>query len=429
MSYKAKVISAKDIIKHPNADNLNILRYNGEQFVVGKDIKVGDTVILFPSDGQLSHNFCSANNLYRHAELNVDKLKTGFFEDGRRVRAQPFRGQKSYGFVCTPESLKYLGNVVLNVGDEFDTLNGELVCEKYYTEKTRNAMLKNQQKKIKEIEYTMKEHIDTEQWAYAKPSELPEQSMVIITEKIHGTSARTSFTKVIHKNLNFLSKIKSWFQGNGFVNEYSNYEYVSGTRHTVVNNRLDVTTVGQADYYRWEYHNKIAPQLHKGETVYYEIVGWDSVGGTIMERQDLSKIKDKSLLNPNWNKSMTYSYGLPENQNDVYVYRITMTSDDGTITELSWYQVEQRCRELGLKTVPVLRRWSEENIVIIETVVEDYVDNRSSTLDGRHLMEGVVIRIENSSGMKVYKSKNFTFKILEGILKENNEYIDNEEIN
>jgi hypothetical protein len=70
VSYKAKVIQANDIIQHPNADRLQILRYNGEQFVVGKDVSIGDVVVLFPTDGQLSSQFCFANNLHRHAELN-----------------------------------------------------------------------------------------------------------------------------------------------------------------------------------------------------------------------------------------------------------------------------------------------------------------------------------------------------------------------
>ena len=99
MAYKAKVIVANDIIQHPNADNLNLLRYGGVQFVVSKSLTQGMLVVLFPEDGQLSHNFCKANNLYRDSSKNKNPLKTGFFEDSRRVRAQPFRGQKSYGFV------------------------------------------------------------------------------------------------------------------------------------------------------------------------------------------------------------------------------------------------------------------------------------------------------------------------------------------
>lgn len=426
MTYKAKVIVANDIIQHPNADNLNLLRYGGVQFVVSKSLTQGVLVVLFPEDGQLSHNFCKANNLYRDSSKNKDPLKSGFFEDSRRVRAQPFRGQKSYGFVADVSYFDYLGNVSLNAGDEFDTLNGETVCQKYYTPKTLRAMNNNAQKKVKNIEYSMAEHIETDKWSYTKPSQIP-LSLVIVSEKVHGTSARTSRTKVTHRNPHLWQKIVSSIFKKDFVLE--NYEFVTGTRRTIVNNRADITTEGQQDHYRWEWHNKIAPQLHVGETVYYEIVGWDSFGGTIMERQDLSKLKKTDFVKPEWKNPMIYSYGLPEGQNDVYVYRITQTSDDGTVTELPWFAVESRVKELGLKTVPVMKLFLTKDVSDIQGVIDSYVTNQSSVLDARHLMEGVCIRIENVDGMKVYKEKNYAFGVLEGYLKEKDDYVDTEEAN
>ncbi len=425
MSYKAKVIIANDITNHPNAERLQILRYGGEQFVIGKDISIGDMVILFPSDGQLSPDFCCYNNLYRDSEKNSDPSKKGFFEDTRRVRAQPFRGEKSYGFVCTPNSLSYLGEISLSAGDEFDTLMGELVCSKYYTEKTLRAMKANQAKKVRDVEYSMLEHIDTDKWSYHKPEELSEKSLVIFTEKVHGTSARTSYTKVTRRESGFFAWLLSMF---GKPTETTEYEYVTGTRRTIVNNRLDVITEGEQDYYRWEWHNQIAPQLHKGETIYYEIVGYDSHGGTIMEKQDLNKLKSLPVEDT-WRNPMIYSYGLPEGQNDVYVYRITRTSDDGLVTELSWFQVEQRCRELGLKTVPVLYRGFFVDVEPIDAVLKKSLVDSSSGLDERHLMEGVCIRIENSNGVQIFKEKNYLFGVLEGYLKEDSNFVDTEESN
>lgn len=427
MSYQAVVIVANDIIKHPNADRLNVLRYNGEQFVIGKDISIGQIVVLFPTDGQLSPEFCSENNLYRDASKNKDKTKTGFFENEGRIRAQPFRGVKSSGFLATEEMFKYLGKVSLSAGDSFDELNGKKICNKYYTKKTLEAMRKNHFKKEKSVVYALKEHIDTEKWAYTKPVSIP-NSLVIVTEKIHGTSARTGIVSVTRKALTFFEKLKALLKFEKF--EKKTYEAVSGTRRTIVNDRLDVTTDGQTDFYRWKWHNQISSQLHKGETVYYEIVGFDSNGGTIMEIQNLSGLKDaKDRVLASWKNPMRYTYGLPDGQNDVYVYRITRALEDGTVTELSWFQLEQRCRELGLKTVPVLDIFSTDDVELVECCVEKYMTDSSSTLDTRHMMEGIVIRIENPEGTSFYKSKNWLFGILEGYLKENSDYVDNEEIN
>ena len=422
MTYKAYVITASDILPHPNADNLNLLRYNGVQFVVSKNLTPGTTVVLFPEDGQLSHEFCCENNLYRDASLNKVVLKKGFFDENRRVRAQPFRGQKSYGFVADLSMFEYLGKLSLSVGDEFDSLNGKKVCEKYYTPETLRRMNSVQGKKQKNIEYTLKEHYETEKYSY-NPPVVPEPSLLVVTEKVHGTSQRTGNVKVIRRMTGFLKFLYGLFG----KSEQVSYELVTGTRRTIVNGRADVTTEGQQDYYRWEIHNKIAPLLHSGESIYYEIVGYDSNGGTIMEKQTLSKIQDKSKLNPTWRNPMIYSYGLPEGERDIYVYRITRTSEDGTETELPWFQVEQRSRELGLKTVPILHKGLVNSFDDVDKVVKSLVTDSSSTLDERHLMEGICIRIESSQGISVLKEKNYLFGVLEGYLKENKDYVDVEE--
>lgn len=423
MTYTAKVIVANDIVPHPNADNLNLLRYNGTQFVVSKNMTPGTVVVLFPEDGQLSEEFCKENNLFRDASLNKDNLKTGFFEQSRRVRAQPFRKEKSYGFVAELSMFAYLGKVTLSPGDEFDTLNGKLICQKYYTPATLRKMKGNMAKKEREVVYDLKEHFETEKFSYHPPA-ISEPTHVVITEKVHGTSARTGYVTVTRK-LKGIWRILGFFTGK---KETVSWEHVSGTRRTIVNGRADITTEGQQDHYRWESHNTIAPLLHKGETVYYEIVGYDSLGGTIMERQDTKKIQDKSKVKPEWRNPMIYSYGVPEGERDIYVYRITMQTPDREI-ELSWKQVVQRCRELGLKPVPVLQEFTTDSLEQLKRIVLGYMTDCSSTLDERHLMEGIVIRLEDSEGIRLLKEKSFLFKVLEGYLKESVDYIDTEESN
>jgi hypothetical protein len=423
MTYLAKVIIANDIIPHPNADNLSLLRYNGTQFIVSKNLTPGTIVVLFPEDGQLSEEFCRENNLFRNASLNRDKLKAGFFEESRRVRAQLFRKEKSYGFVAELSMFAYLGKVTLSPGDEFDTLNGKLVCQKYYTPATLRKMKGNTIKKEREVVYDLKEHFETKKFSYYPPA-ISEPTNVVITEKVHGTSARTGYVKVTRK-LKGIRWLIGLFNGK---KENVSWEHVSGTRRTIVNWRADVTTEGQRDYYRWEAHNAIAPLLRKGETVYYEIVGYDSLGGTIMERQDIGKIRDKSKVNPEWRNPMVYSYGVPERERDIYIYRITMQTADMEI-EFSWKQVVQRCRELGLKPVPILQEFTTDSLEQLQRIVAGYMTDGSSTLDRRHLMEGIVIRLEDSKGVRVLKEKNYMFGILEGYLKEKDSYVDEEEAN
>src|SRR6185503_2819364 len=44
--------------------------------------------------------------------------------------------------------------------------------------------------------------------------------------------------------------------------------------------------------------------------------------------------------------------GVLHPQNKVFVYRITMTSPDGHVTELQWNQVKERSIQLGVEHVP-----------------------------------------------------------------------------
>jgi hypothetical protein len=62
----------------------------------------------------------------------------------------------------------------------------------------------------------------------------------------------------------------------------------------------------------------------------------------------------------------------------------------------------------------------------LRVLVESLTDG-SSTLDQKHIREGVVVRQEQYPVVYAMKSKSFVFKILEGIAKDNSDYIDLEE--
>jgi hypothetical protein len=51
-----------------------------------------------------------------------------------------------------------------------------------------------------------------------------------------------------------------------------------------------------------------------------------------------------------------------------------------------------------------------------------------STIDMTHIREGIVLRIENKDGVDFLKEKSFEFKLLEGIIKDDSNYVDLEEV-
>lgn len=131
VNYAAEVIEVKSINVLQGLDNLVGITAGGQQALVPKTTRVGDVLVVFPAESRLSHEFASANNLYRHSELNADPLQTGYLEDNRRVRAIRLRGEKSTALALTLDSLSGFADEPPAVGTIFDTIDGVVISEKY----------------------------------------------------------------------------------------------------------------------------------------------------------------------------------------------------------------------------------------------------------------------------------------------------------
>lgn len=405
--YKA-IISQITVRPHPNADKIQLGTCFGHQVVVGLDTKSGDVGIFFPPDGQISLEYAEANKLL--------KKDGGYFDDNRRVRAQKFRQEKSEGLWMPLSSLAYVGSFDVTVGTMLDTLNGHAICNKYETKRTRVAGSKNRNKVAVHNMY-FKKHIDTEQFRFFKDS-IPDNSYIIITEKLHGTSGR--YGHVLSE------QPRKWWQKLLRIEPKLEYSYLLGSRNVILNSK--VTPYTGESYYgneQFRYDSVQGITLHKGETIYYELVGDCAVDKSIMPPQP---IKDKELK-AKYGEFMKYKYSLPPGATELFVYRITMVNEEGVVTELSWQQVKQRCHELGLLYVPELLqfgRGSKRSKDSLVNTVENYTEG-SSTLDPTHIREGVVVRVESEKGTSWYKNKSFTFGVLEGYIKDDDNYVDTEE--
>lgn len=187
--YKAIVTRLKNVRPHSNADRVQLATCHGNQVVTGLDNKENDMGVYFPSDGQLSHEFCYANNLYRDSLLNSDpKEKPGMFDNNRRVRAQRFRGEISDGFWVPISNFSFLKiKLDLEEGTEFDVLNGVPICSKYVNPATEKAARENQGKKTKRAKSSVmfKEHFDTGHFGKSL-HEFEKGQHIVITEKLHG---------------------------------------------------------------------------------------------------------------------------------------------------------------------------------------------------------------------------------------------------
>jgi hypothetical protein len=427
MSYSGFITLIKEIRKHPNADRLFLTSCFGNQCIIDGNYKIGDIVIYFPTDGRLSEEFCEVNNLIGHTDPATGIKSGGYFDSRRKVSTLKLRKEVSDGFVIPIESLSYTGvNLkTLKEGMMITEVNSHKICEKYITVATRSQG-QNQGKKNKKglketIQYpNFHEHKDTENICY-NYNQLKKGDVLIISCKMHGTSFRVSYTeeKKFTKLTNFINNIFK----KELIKPKISWKYIAGTRRVVIKNKDKYKGFYNNEDFREKAHNQIIGKLNKGETVYGEIVGYVSENTTIMPSVSNKKM-DKEFIKQ-YGEETIFSYGCLPGQSEIYIYRMSITNSEGYEVDYTWETIKRRCEEMNIKTVIELDKFMYDgNEEELKKKIEILADGKDPI--GNHIREGCVIRI-NDCKWKVYKSKNTNFKIIEGIIKDNEQVIDIEE--
>lgn len=473
MAYTAFITRIKNLRRVPNADRLQMGECFGNTVIVSLEYEDNQLGIYFPSDGQISTEFAEVNNLLRKKDDAGNNIGGYMDPDKRNVTAIKLRGEKSDGLFLPLKSLEAFGDITtLREGDRIDNFNGHEICCKYVPRRNvrhGHACNGNKTRKKKVIIAPLfTEHADTEQLAYNLAAFKPGDE-IEITLKMHGTSQRTAHLPVFKGY-----KRTIWdklFRREGAP--IYNWGYVSGTRRTVLEN-FEGGYYGSNEFR--EAHSKFFEgKLWKGEEVYYEVVGFTHTGAPIMSTADNKKLNDKEFIKQ-YGKTTTFSYGCepdgqkecdmklsrgtivigdatstvndvkvyePAPQSDIYVYRMTMTNEDGDVVEYTPDFMRYRCEQMGVKTVPVFYkgRVEDKNALAtdrgdmeiyddvgeyVKALAEKYYDG-PDPIGKTHVREGIVVRILNRPKFCAYKHKNWSFKALEGIVKVEAEAPDMEE--
>lgn len=429
MAYNAIVGKIK-LCEHPNADRLLLGTICGEQVIVGKDTDESGLFVFFPTDGQLSQAFAAANDLVSYTDPATGEKRGGYFGKNRRVQTQRLRGEVSDGFVCSFEHLAKAGVAQTTIdalaeGDTFTELDNIEICRKYVTPATQRAQGKSGTAKAKKKNPRFPEHYDTKQFRH-EAQNIPDGAIVWITEKLHGTSARYSFVQ------EETTLKRQWWEVLLFrkTRTILQYAHLSGTRRVILSDvRKDVNGGFYGNHaFRLDFMDNVRALLHKGEIVYGEIVGFSSMGKSIMPSVSTESLRDKKFKKQ-YGSTMTYKYGCPEGGHRFYVYRIVMVNEDGHLTDLPWQNVQHRAQELGLETVPTFEGpilFKKNNLENFTKLVQESAIG-PSVLDSSHIREGVCVRVEAPARTYNIKEKSTEFKILEGIIKDDANYIDTEE--
>ena len=447
--YNAYVTRIKNLRKHPNADRLQLGECFGNTVCVSLEYADNQLGLYLPCDGQLSVEFAEVNNLLRKKDDAGNSIGGYMDPNKRNVTAIRLRGEKSDGLFLPLTCLETFGDVsTLKEGDVINTFNGHEICCKYIPRRNhRQGHVSDgnrTRKKKVDVAPLFAEHADTEQLAYNLGAFKPGDE-IEITLKMHGTSQRTGYLPVFK---GYKRTFKDWLLRRDGKPIYD-WDYVSGTRRTVLDN-YDGGYYGSNEF-REQHSKTFEGKLWKGETVYYEVVGFTHTGAPIMAEGNNEKL-GKDFVKQ-YGKTTVFSYGCdPEGesfkheyadcwdgvnvrefkpQSDIYVYRMTMTNEDGAVVEYTPDFMRYRCEQMGVKTVPVMWkgfipahtgdaaaiRLGQDAGAWIKEKAERFYDG-PDPIGKTHVREGVVVRILNRPKFTAYKHKNFSFKVLEGIIKD-----------
>lgn len=427
--YCAYITTIKGLRKHTNADRLQCVEVFGQNVIVDLNYYEGQKVVFFPSDGQLSLEYATDNNLVRVKDENGNNIGGYMDPEKRNVTAIRLRGEKSEGLVLPIETLsKYTDVSKLKDGDQITVLDGHEICQKYIPRGKRNnhpveTGSKKKKKKSKEsVSYPFfEEHKDTAQLAYNMSAFRPSDT-IYITRKLHGTSARTMKTVKITKKSN---KLRRFLHMEPKITR--EVSVVSGSRRVVLKDMNANDGYYSDNGFRKKYHDLLKDNLPEGFEVFYEIVGYVNETTPIMGSVSNKGVKEKEFVKK-FGDTTTFSYGCKPGESDMYVYRMTATTADGTVVELPWETVKVWCDKLGVKHVPDLEKFIYTTPEDLKERVNKYLSNMPADEIGKtHVAEGVVVRIDNRSTFTAYKDKVFEFKVIEGIAKDTSDVPDMEE--
>jgi hypothetical protein len=443
LMYTAYVTKLKNIRNHPNADRLNLAECFGNTVVVSKDYDAETLYLYFPTDGQLSEEYATINNLVRKKDDAGNNIGGYLDPDKRNIRAIKLRGEKSDGLVMPLESVAYTGANIseFQEGIVIHMLNGHEICCKYVPRCNPGRYSGNgnrTRKKRVPVAPLFAEHADTEQLAYNLSAFRP-GDQIEITLKMHGTSQRTGYLPTLKRYKKNLLDYILRREGTPIYD----WGYVTGTRRTVLEN-YEGGYYGDNEFR--EQHSKVFEgKLHKGETVYYEVCAFTTNGTPIMSSGKVPKEAQSQ-----YGETMVFSYGCEPTgkkvlygrdeigvfsieeeapQSAMYVYRMTLTTEEGYTIDYTPDYMRYRCEQMGVNAVPVF--WTghipehpgskdDDTITAGEWVknkAEQYYDG-PDPIGKTHVREGVVVRIVNRPKFCAYKHKNFLFKQISGIISD-----------
>jgi hypothetical protein len=411
-NYACTVIKLPAKQKVDGLDNLVRVTVFGNDCLIGKDSPEDELYLFFPAECALTQPFLWVNNLHRELTLNKDQNVKGFFEASGRVKALKFKGTISTGFVIPVTSLSTFKISGLKVGDEFTNIGDLSICYKYKVERRQSEKQSKESrfnKKLKRFDKLVPNqfrfHESTAHLA-KNLHNFKEGSIIVITDKWHGTSAVFS-NVLVNKELTLKERIAKWFGVPVVDRVYDNlYSSRSVLKNQYINKEQGGGFYGEDIW--GQFNLVLKDKIEQGVTLYGEIVGCLPSGKMIQKN---------------------YDYGCNVGEAMFVCYRITYTKPDGNVIEYSWQQIKDYCAKYSIETVKELYfgvcgvngsdQESADNF--LNLLIEEHLEKKCSYCKNDAWAEGIVVRIDGKNTYHAYKLKSKNFLQAETKLLDNGE--------
>ena len=424
-NYVCSIVKIGKIFDIEGADMIKRTVVNGNNVVVSKDVKEGDEMLYFVSGTKLNADYCKKNNLYSSNEENYNTEKKGFISfRQKRVRAIKLRGVISDGMLMQLTSLlPFLEQGSINslrVGDEFTTINGNILCEKFIVKRQESIRNKKQANKgkikrfSKLVENQFYLHGDTSNLRKNMHNINPDD-VIGIHYKKHGTSIVIG-NVLVKKQLSFKERLFKWFGANIIDTVYD----IAYSSRKVIKNEY-INEAVKDGYYGEDIWGVVAKEVStsipKGFTLYGEVLGYTPSGSFIQKGFD---------------------YGCKENEHVFYVYKVSFVNADGQVFFLTDRQIEEFCKKHGLRYKDTFIYYGKakdlypENIpyvngddvsdwrdAFLSRLEKDYNEKDCYMCTNKVPEEGIIVRVEKFESYEAYKLKSKRFLFMESEEQEN----------
>lgn len=365
-TFKCPITTIKAILPHPGADALEIARVYDYDVIVAKGLYFpGDTVIYVPVGSVLS----------KELEARIFPPGSKIKLDNGRIKAIKLRGIVSQGMLIEPMVLP--NTTPYNFHDNFvleQDVSEYLGITKYQPKITEAPVIMRVNPNTNPNKNSdFKEYTDVEHGKYYAEKALVEDELVVVTQKLHGTSARYGWfpkqpKNILERALNALGLLPKWEWCWG--SRRCQIQAKPGKKHDGFKSEAQGVNFDDV-YTKIGKQEKLKYKVPYGYAIYGEIVGWGIQKG--------------------------YLYNCGLNEHDFWCY------DVYNVLEKRWLdhnEMEVFCIDHGIKTVPVLTvdKYSKE---LVEALID--VNIISGEVNEGIVVKPVKERISSFCGRVVLK--------------------------